>query len=506
MTTQQEKLIFVRSLLNIGAYDEAVKILGEILAAYPGEKPVVAMLAEAHARFGTLEKRRVFFESVRHLRDPDLIAGLGDTYIGLGWHDPAIEAYRESLSFDEWNGRTWMLLGRAYELKKAFPEAIKAFEKSRDCSTGKPWECDCFLCLAGALSKSGLLDQARAVYEKILSLFPYENRAKMGLKTVGLGAATKGGDSATFFLMKTLQESWADQFALVLYACLKRAIMADGKVLDREREEFERIMRPLRSLLPDWNGLENRVFSELEIKKLVAGLPSEARILILEYVAQIVAIDQEWDSQEESYFRKLVTALEIEGKTSERIRFTHIPVEWKHLAELAERLEYGDVSIVENLLSLWDRYWNSFWNGKPPKVSVVYQILKSAWEIMEFQGGEYPCFRLRDHEKAQELRSVIRQEYFSKGAYGAHHILSDLVMENVCRVVLQRLGPALAQRMAGMIFLNRALLAFDTFLKLPPAPDWKEETGNRPLFVTIRERPAKILALMEEINMHGLTS
>ncbi len=127
-------------------------------------------------------------------------ADLGNTYIQAHQPDKAIEQLRKTIAMDESFYFAHWILGTAYEMTGAVPEAIAEYQKARQLNDD-PW----VLALLGhALATSGKRDEALKILDQLkqISRQRYVNAYNFALVYAGLGER----DQAFQWLEKSYQD------------------------------------------------------------------------------------------------------------------------------------------------------------------------------------------------------------------------------------------------------------------------------------------------------------
>lgn len=133
---------YCRKSFEEGDYEEAINGLEEIIKRVPNLSIVQELLGEAYLKNGnTVKAINVFEDLVRkHPDNASFISNLANAYLERGWHKKALKAFKKAIELDEDNLAIWLGLAEAYYLAKDYDRQrqvlISALEKARE----KGWD------------------------------------------------------------------------------------------------------------------------------------------------------------------------------------------------------------------------------------------------------------------------------------------------------------------------------------------------------------------------------
>jgi tetratricopeptide (TPR) repeat protein len=160
-----------------GQYDEAKKHLIQAISLAEDELPPTLKLARVFLESGDLKRSEALY---RRLIDedpdnPDVYENLARILVRKKDYKGAIQAYVRAVELDENDDRKLVALGKIYHLMMRYSVAAECFRKAAEL---KPREVDYLFMLAESCAADDDYENALFSYERILTVEPYNEKAK----------------------------------------------------------------------------------------------------------------------------------------------------------------------------------------------------------------------------------------------------------------------------------------------------------------------------------------
>lgn len=184
-----------------GQWKEAKQALIQAISLSKDELPVSLKLAKVYLQSGDLRKAETLYRRLLEI-DPnnaDIYENLGKIMADKKNYKEAIQAYARAVEIDEKNDKKLVTLGRLYQLLMRYSLAAECFRRAAEL---KPREVEYLFLLADACKADDDYDNALFSYEKILTIEPYNERAKNSTHDVRL----KIKESESFFRNETTKQ------------------------------------------------------------------------------------------------------------------------------------------------------------------------------------------------------------------------------------------------------------------------------------------------------------
>lgn len=142
-------------------------------------------LAKVYMESGDFRKAEVLYRRLLEINpeNPDIYENLGKILTDKKRYKEAIQAYARAVELDEKDDKKLIALGRLYQLLMRYSFAGECFKRAAEL---KPREVEYLFLLADACKSDEDYDNALFSYEKILTIEPYNERAKNASSDVRL--------------------------------------------------------------------------------------------------------------------------------------------------------------------------------------------------------------------------------------------------------------------------------------------------------------------------------
>jgi len=166
-------------------WSEAKKYLIQATALSNDEVPVTIKLAGVYMDSGDIKKAETIYRRLIEVApdNPEIYENLGKILVKKKQYKEAIQAYVRAVELDEKDDKKFIALGRLYQLLMRYSIAAECYRRAAEL---KPREVEYMFLLADACKADEDYDNALFSYEKILTIEPYNERAKTGASDVRL--------------------------------------------------------------------------------------------------------------------------------------------------------------------------------------------------------------------------------------------------------------------------------------------------------------------------------
>jgi tetratricopeptide (TPR) repeat protein len=164
-------------------WQKAKRHLIQAIALHSDERPASMKLAVVYQASGDLRRAINLYKRLLEMggKSLEIYANLGKIYTEKKRYKDAVSAYVRVVESDEKNDTCLIHLGKLYQLLMRHSLAAECFRRAAEC---RPRDVDCLFLLADACIADGDYDNALFTYEKILTVEPYNERAKMSAQDV----------------------------------------------------------------------------------------------------------------------------------------------------------------------------------------------------------------------------------------------------------------------------------------------------------------------------------
>jgi len=166
-------------------WSEAKKYLIQATAFSKDEVPVTLKLAGVYMDSGDFKKAETIYRRLLEIdsENPEIYENLGKILVKKKNYKEAIQAYVRAVELDEKDDKKFIALGRLYQLLMRYFIAAECYRRAAEL---KPREVEYMFLLADACKADEDYDNALFSYEKILTIEPYNERAKNAAQDVRL--------------------------------------------------------------------------------------------------------------------------------------------------------------------------------------------------------------------------------------------------------------------------------------------------------------------------------
>ena len=155
----------------------AKKLLIQSLALTTEELPISLKLAKVYMESGDLKRAESLYKRLLEIdsKNPAIFENLAKIYIKKKRFKEAVEAYVQALELDDKDDKKLIGLGRLYHLLMRQSLAAECFRRAAEL---KPREVSYLFLLAESCKAAEDYENALFTYEKILTLEPYNEKAR----------------------------------------------------------------------------------------------------------------------------------------------------------------------------------------------------------------------------------------------------------------------------------------------------------------------------------------
>ena len=176
---RQYKLIIRKADMAMAKkqWNEAKKFLIQSLALTKDDFPVSLKLAKVYMESEDLKRAESLYKRLLEIDDknPDIFENLAKIYIKKKRFKEAVEAYVQAIELDDKDDKKLIGLGRLYHLLMRPSLAAECFRRAAEL---KPREVSYLFLLAETCRAADDCENALFTYEKILTLEPYNEKAR----------------------------------------------------------------------------------------------------------------------------------------------------------------------------------------------------------------------------------------------------------------------------------------------------------------------------------------
>ncbi|GAB4338518.1 MAG: tetratricopeptide repeat protein [Desulfobulbaceae bacterium] len=270
-------------LLRLNRGEEAVAMLEERLAAFPGDTDTRMLLARLYIGLGRYDEAADQYREI-HRADPSEVSSLlllSELYLNRGLLGNAREVLLELLRVSPESYPARVLLARIYLNTKQFEEAAAEYDRALE----QNWSVDLLMEKGEVYRLQGAHDKVIELYREVLAGDPDNERAALGLinellqaereeealeelsRLKGRAGLGKSVELSVARLFARLEKY--DQSVEILRALLDREPSPDGRyllgVVLTQQEKYDQAVKELAMISPDDEEFENAVILQVRI-------------------------------------------------------------------------------------------------------------------------------------------------------------------------------------------------------------------------------------------------
>jgi tetratricopeptide (TPR) repeat protein len=166
-------------------WKEAKQYLIQAISIAKDELPVSLKLAKVYMESGDVRKAETLYHRLLEIDsdNADIYENLGKILTQRKHYKEAIQAYVRAVELDEKDDKKLVILGKLYSLLMRYSLAAECFCRAAEL---KPREVEYLFLLADACRSDEDFENALFSYEKILTMEPYNERAKTASSDIRL--------------------------------------------------------------------------------------------------------------------------------------------------------------------------------------------------------------------------------------------------------------------------------------------------------------------------------
>jgi len=158
-------------------WSNAKKLLIEALSLAKDELPASLKLADVYIRTNDFRRAETLYRRLldNNIVNVEIYENLGTIFTKSKRYKEAIQAYVRTVELDEKNDKNFVALGKLYSLLMRYSLAAECFRRAAEL---KPREAEYLFLLANSCQYDEDYDNSLLAYEKILTIEPYNEKAK----------------------------------------------------------------------------------------------------------------------------------------------------------------------------------------------------------------------------------------------------------------------------------------------------------------------------------------
>jgi tetratricopeptide (TPR) repeat protein len=164
---------------------DAKRYLIQAMALTENELPVSLKLADVYMKAGDFKRAETLYRKLleEDPDNPDIYENIGKIMLKKKAYKEAVQAYCRAVELDDKDDRKFLALGKLYHLMMRYGVAAECFKKAAEL---KPREVNYLFLLADACASDDDYENALFTYEKILTIEPYNEKAKTATQDIRL--------------------------------------------------------------------------------------------------------------------------------------------------------------------------------------------------------------------------------------------------------------------------------------------------------------------------------
>lgn len=166
-------------------FSEAKKYLIQAMSVADDERAVALKLANVYLESGDMKRAEALYRKLleEDTENPEIYENLGRILLKRKAYKEAIQAYVRAVELDDKDDQKFLALGKLYHLMMRYSVAAECFKRAAEL---RPREVNYLFLLADACAADDDYENALFTYERILTIEPYNERAKSSSQDVRL--------------------------------------------------------------------------------------------------------------------------------------------------------------------------------------------------------------------------------------------------------------------------------------------------------------------------------
>lgn len=166
-------------------FSDAKRYLIQAMSMTDEDFPVAVKLAKVYLESGDLKRAETLYRKLleEHTDDPEIYESLGQIMLKKKAYKEAIQAYVRAVELDDKDDQKFLALGKLYHLMMRYSVAAECFKRAAEL---RPRDVDYLFLLADSCVNDDDYENALFTYERILTIEPYNERAKSATQDVRL--------------------------------------------------------------------------------------------------------------------------------------------------------------------------------------------------------------------------------------------------------------------------------------------------------------------------------
>lgn len=166
-------------------FSEAKKYLIQAMSMTDDDFPVAVKLAKVYLESGDLKRAETLYRKLleENTDSPEIYESLGKILLKRKAYKEAIQAYVRAVELDDKDDQKFLALGKLYHLMMRYSVAAECFKRAAEL---KPRDVNYLFLLADSCAADDDYENALFTYERILTIEPYNERAKSATQDVRL--------------------------------------------------------------------------------------------------------------------------------------------------------------------------------------------------------------------------------------------------------------------------------------------------------------------------------
>jgi tetratricopeptide (TPR) repeat protein len=164
---------------------ESKKYLIQAMSLTDNEYPVALKLAKVYLESGDFKRAESLYRKLldEDAENPEIYESLGKIMLKKKSYKEAVQAYVRAVELDDKDDQKFLALGRLYHLMMRYSVAAECFKRAAEL---KPRDVNYLFLLAESCAADDDYENALFTYERILTIEPYNERAKTSTQDIRL--------------------------------------------------------------------------------------------------------------------------------------------------------------------------------------------------------------------------------------------------------------------------------------------------------------------------------